>query len=160
MQIRIYIEAKEVKKADLDFTVGYKINGRIIPVDSKGNLLSDVAQPLYVTDPDDATKVLQNQGVPRIMNYVPEQESVMIRDANKDTKVKYYTFNEWSELKTRRQKVEQKGENLKTEQPKENKNINKKSDDKVEEKLEKTYEKEIKSSKKDTGLKSMFSWLK
>lgn len=154
------IEAKEVKKADLDFTVGYKINGRIIPVDSKGNLLSDVAQPLYVTDPDDATKVLQNQGVPRIMNYVPEQETVMVRDANKDTKVKYYTFNEWSELKTRRQKVEQKGENLKTEQPKENKNINKKSDDKVEEKLEKTYEKEIKSSKKDTGLKSMFSWLK
>lgn len=152
------IEAKEVKKADLDFTVIYKANGRIVPVDAKGNLLASVDQPSYVTDPEDATKVLPKQGVPRIMNYVPEQEVITVGDASEDTLVRYYTFNEWGELKAKKA-AEQKQKDLKTKKPIENKDEQEKME-KVEERQLKSAEEEKKSEKKDTGFKSMFSWLK
>lgn len=152
------IEAKEVKKADLDFTVIYKVNGRIVPVDAKGNLLASVDQPSYVTDPEDATKVLPKQGVPRIMNYVPEQEVITVGDASEDTLVRYYTFNEWGELKAKKA-AEQKQKDLKTKKPIENKDEQEKME-KVEERQLKSAEEEKKSEKKDTGFKSMFSWLK
>ena len=152
------IEAKEVKKADLDFTVIYKANGRIVPVDAKGNLLASVDQPSYVTDPEDATKVLPKQGVPRIMNYVPEQEVITVGDASEDTLVRYYTFNEWGELKAKKA-AEQKQKALKTKKPIENKDEQEKKE-KVEVKLLKSAEDEKKLEKKDTGFKSMFSWLK
>lgn len=152
------IEAKEVKKADLDFTVIYKANGRIVPVDAKGNLLASVDQPSYVTDPEDATKVLPKQGVPRIMNYVPEQEVITVGDASEDTLVRYYTFNEWGELKAKKA-AEQKQKDLKTKKPIENKDEQEKME-KVKERQLKSAEEEKKSEKKDTGFKSMFSWLK
>lgn len=152
------IEAKEVKKADLNFSVVYQANGRIVPVDAKDNSLVGVEQPSYVTDPEDATKVLPKQGVPRILNYVPEQEVITVGDAGEDTRVKYYTFSEWSELKAKK-KAEQKHKNLKTKKPIENKDEQEKKE-KVEEKPLKSAEEEKKSEKKDTGLKAMFSWLK
>ena len=76
-------------------------------MDAKDNSLVGVEQPSYVTDPEDATKVLPKQGVPRILNYVPEQEVITVGDAGEDTRVKYYTFSEWSELKAKK-KAEQK----------------------------------------------------
>ena len=101
------IDEEKVKKADLNFTVTYKANGRIVPVDTKGNVLKGVEQPFYVTDSSDATKVIKIQGVPRIMNYIPEQATITVRNASENTLVKYYTFDEMSELKVESKKIEQ-----------------------------------------------------
>ena len=101
------IDEEKVKKADLNFTVTYKANGRIVPVDAKGNVLNGVEQPPYVTDPSDATKVIKTQGVPRIMNYIPEQATITVRNASENTLVRYYTFDEMSELKAESKKIAQ-----------------------------------------------------
>lgn len=101
------IDEEKVKKADLNFTVTYKANGRIVPVDAKGNVLNGVEQPPYVTDPSDATKVIKTQGVPRIMNYIPDRATITVKDASENTLVKYYTFDEMSELKVEYKKIEQ-----------------------------------------------------
>lgn len=151
------IEAKEVKKADLNFSVVYQANGRIVPVDAKDNSLVGVEQPSYVTDPEDATKVLPKQGVPRILNYVPEQEVITVGDAGEDTRVKYYTFNEWSELKAKK-KAEQKHKNLKTKKPIENKDEQEKKE-KVEEKP-KAANSDQKKKQDHKVLKHIFPWMK
>lgn len=101
------IDEEKVKKADLNFTVTYKANGRIVPVDAKGNVLNGVEQPTYVTDPSDATKVIKTQGVPRIMNYIPDRATITVKDASENTPVRYYTFDEMSELKAESKKIEQ-----------------------------------------------------
>lgn len=101
------IDEEKVKKADLNFTVTYKANGRIVPVDAKGNVLNGVEQPPYVTDPSDATKVIKTQGVPRIMNYIPDRATITVKDASENTLVKYYTFDEMSELKVEYKKIAQ-----------------------------------------------------
>lgn len=101
------IDEEKVKKADLNFTVTYKANGRIVPVDAKGNVLNGVEQPPYVTDPSDATKVIKTQGVPRIMNYIPDRATITVKDASENTLVRYYTFDEMSELKAESKKIEQ-----------------------------------------------------
>lgn len=101
------IDEEKVKKADLNFTVTYQANGRIVPVDTKGNVLQGVERPLYVTDPSDATKVIKTQGVPRIMNYIPEQATITVRNASENTPVRYYTFDEMSELKAESKKIAQ-----------------------------------------------------
>ena len=154
------IEEKEVKKANLDFTVTYKANGRIIPVDLNGKPLKNVEQPLYVTDPDDPTKVLLTQGVPRIMGYVPEQAMIKIQDPNKDTLVKYYTFSQKSKKRSKVQKLAKKKEkNLKTKEQLEEKSSNKTVKN-IEEKTVSKDKKEKKINKKSTGIKSVFTWLK
>ena len=101
------IDEEKVKKADLNFTVTYKANGRIVPVDAKGNVLNGVEQPPYVTDPSDATKVIKTQGVPRIMNYIPDRATITVKDASENTLVRYYTFDEMSELKAESKKIAQ-----------------------------------------------------
>lgn len=108
------IEEKEVKKADVDLQVTYKQNGRIIPVNSKGNPIKNVVQPLYVTEADDATKVKRIQGVPRIMNYIPEKELITIEDPEKNTRVIYYTFSEIRELSEKKLNKEKQA-NLKND---------------------------------------------
>ena len=79
----------------------------IVPVDTKGNVLKGVEQPFYVTDPSDATKVIKIQGVPRIMNYIPEQATITVRNASENTPVRYYTFDEMSELKAESKEIAQ-----------------------------------------------------
>lgn len=66
--------------------------------------MKGVEQPFYVTDSSDATKVIKIQGVPRIMNYIPEQATITVRNASENTLVKYYTFDEMSELKVESKK--------------------------------------------------------
>lgn len=79
----------------------------MVPVDTKGNVLIGVEQPPYVTDPSDATKVIKTQGVPRIMNYIPDRATITVKDTSENTLVKYYTFDEMSELKVESKKIEQ-----------------------------------------------------
>jgi len=126
-------------------------------VDAKDNSLVGVEQPSYVTDPEDATKVLPKQGVPRILNYVPEQEVITVGDAGEDTRVKYYTFNEWNELKAKK-KAEQKHKNLKTKKPIENKDEQEKKE-KIEEKP-KAANSDQKKKQDHKVLKHIFPWMK
>jgi len=120
--------------------------------------LKGVEQPFYVTDPSDATKVIKIQGVPRIMNYIPEQATITVRNASENTPVRYYTFDEMSELKAESKEIAQ--EKSKDIKPK--KKVEEKTEEKEKEKEHplKTEEEKKKTSKKDTGLKSMFPWLK
>ena len=135
--------------------VTYKQNGRIIPVNSKGNPIKNVVQPLYVTEADDATKVKRIQGVPRIMNYIPEKELITIEDPEKNTRVIYYTFSEIRELSEKKLNKEKQAnlKNYSLEKREEKKKV-----EKIEERNFKKDEKKI--SKKETGIKDMFSWFK
>lgn len=53
---------------------------------------------MYITDTTDATKVLMEQPAPRILDYMPKNSSVVVKDPSRDTKVIYYTFDEIKEL--------------------------------------------------------------
>ena len=43
--------------------------------------------------------MIKTQGVPRIMNYIPDRATITVKDASENILVKYYTFDEMSELK-------------------------------------------------------------
>lgn len=93
-----HIDVREVEKENLDIQVSYQKNGCIVAVDSKGNEIKDAEKLVYITDPTDATKVLIEQPVPRLFNYMPEASSVIIKDPSHDTLVTYYTFAEINEM--------------------------------------------------------------
>ncbi|MDE6554803.1 MAG: hypothetical protein K2L40_02375, partial [Lactobacillus sp.] len=61
---------------------------------TKGEKIEHADQPIYITDPTDATKVLMEQPVPRLLNYLAEDSSIVVKDPSRDTKVTYYTFDE------------------------------------------------------------------
>ena len=166
------IDEEKVKKADLNFTVTYKANGRIVPVDTKGNVLKGVEQPFYVTDPSDATKVIKTQGVPRIMNYIPEQATITVRNASENTPVRYYTFDEMSELKAESKKIAQeKSKDIKPKKKVEEKTEKKEKEKEHSLKPEEENKAEITSKKEATQadgqneqdhkvLKHIFPWMK
>lgn len=83
------ISEHPVTQSDLKATITYQKNGHIIPVDKNGNLLPKVAQPAYITDPYDATRVLVSEDVPKIDKYFSETPTITIKDPSKDTKVVY-----------------------------------------------------------------------
>ena len=163
---------EKVKKADLNFTVTYKANGRIVPVDTKGNVLKGVEQPFYVTDPSDATKVIKIQGVPRIMNYIPEQATITVRNASENTPVRYYTFDEMSELKAESKEIAQeKSKDIKPKKKVEEKTEEKEKEKEHPLKTEEEKKAEITSKKEATQadgqneqdhkvLKHIFPWMK
>lgn len=92
------VKEHDVERENIDMTVKYHKNGRIIPVNSKGEEIQHVDHPVYITDPLDATKVLMEQPTPRILDYMPKTSSTVVKDPKRDTKVIYYTFNEIKEL--------------------------------------------------------------
>lgn len=71
-------------------TVSYYHNGRIIPVDSTGAPISDAPQPVYRTDPTDASAVTLNESVPNISGYVPAQSTVSPTSPVENTSVVYH----------------------------------------------------------------------
>lgn len=166
------IDEEKVKKADLNFTVTYKANGRIVPVDTKGNVLKGVEQPFYVTDPSDATKVIKIQGVPRIMNYIPEQATITVRNASENTPVRYYTFDEMSELKAESKEIAQeKSKDIKPKKKVEEKTEKKEKEKEHALKTEKENKAETNPKKESTQadgqneqdhkvLKHIFPWMK
>lgn len=101
------VKAREVDKEDIDVEVKYQRNGQIVPVNSKGEKIEYADCPTYITDPTDATKVLMEQPVPRLLNYMAQDSSIVVKDPSRDTKVTYYTFTEIKELSS--------AKNLKTE---------------------------------------------
>ena len=67
----------------------YRKNGKIIPVDEKGNPIPDVDNPTYITDQNDPTKVESNEPVPEIDGYTPSKNSVTPTNPTQDTRVVY-----------------------------------------------------------------------
>ena len=76
---------------DLNKTVivNYSQNGKIVPVDPKGNPIPNVPTPTYPTDPSDPTKVVPNEPVPNIPGMTPSTPTVTPADPGKDTPVSY-----------------------------------------------------------------------
>lgn len=98
-----FVRGRLVSSDNLEETVIYKANGRIIPVDENGNEIPDAPQPQYQTDPKDATRVLANEPVPEIAGYIAKYENVSPKDPSEDTHVVYNKnlINELQELQNR-----------------------------------------------------------
>lgn len=92
------VKEHKVERENIDVVVKYHQNGQIIPVNSKGERINHADHPVYITDTTDATKVLMEQPAPRILDYMPKNSSVVVKDPSRDTKVIYYTFDEIKEL--------------------------------------------------------------
>ncbi|MBM6754840.1 YSIRK-type signal peptide-containing protein, partial [Lactobacillus alvi] len=78
-----------VDNPNVEDTVTYTENGKIIPVDPDGNKIPNVPNPTYPTDPTDPTKVTPDEPVPKIPGYTPETPTVTPSDPGKDTQVVY-----------------------------------------------------------------------
>ncbi|WP_270362547.1 mucin-binding protein [Limosilactobacillus mucosae] len=81
-----------VDNPDVEETVTYTPNGKLIPVDENGTPIPGTDTPTYTTDPDDPTKVL-NPTVPSVDGWKPKDnqpgDSITPADPGKDTKVPY-----------------------------------------------------------------------
>ena len=83
------VPATAVTQDDIEVTVTYKPNGKIIPTDPSGNPIPNVSTPTYPTDPTDPTKVVPNEPVPDIPGMTPSTPTVTPEDPGKDTSVPY-----------------------------------------------------------------------
>ena len=84
------VPATAVTQDDIEVTVTYKPNGKIIPTDPSGNPIPNVPTPTYPTDPTDPTKVVPDEPVPDIPGMTPSTPTVTPEDPGKDTPVPYY----------------------------------------------------------------------
>ncbi|MDU6570612.1 MAG: adhesin, partial [Lactobacillus johnsonii] len=83
------VSATAVTQDDIEVTVTYTPNGKIVPVDPNGNPIPDVPTPTYPTDPTDPTKVVPDEPVPEIPGLIPSTPTVTPEDPGKDTPVPY-----------------------------------------------------------------------
>ena len=83
------VSATAVTQDDIEVTVTYMPNGKIVPVDPNGNPIPDVPTPTYPTDPTDPTKVVPDEPVPEIPGMTPSTPTVTPEDPGKDTPVPY-----------------------------------------------------------------------
>ena len=75
---------------DVEETVIYAPNGKIVPVDPNGTPIPGADTPTYPTDPNDPTKVVPNEPIPDVPGYTPVDPSpVTPTDPGKDTPVPY-----------------------------------------------------------------------
>ena len=75
---------------NVEETVTYAPNGKLIPVDPNGNPIPGADTPTYPTDPNDPTKVVPNEPIPEVPGYTPVDPSpVTPADPGKDTPVPY-----------------------------------------------------------------------
>ncbi len=75
---------------NINVTVTYAPNGKIIPVDPNHNPIQNVPQPQYPTDPKDPSKVTPDEPVPNVPGYTPSTPTVTPTDPAKDTPVIYH----------------------------------------------------------------------
>ena len=75
---------------DVEETVTYAPNGKLVPVDPNGTPIPGADTPTYPTDPNDPTKVVPNEPIPDVPGYTPVDPSpVTPNDPGKDTPVPY-----------------------------------------------------------------------
>ncbi|WP_225361607.1 mucin-binding protein, partial [Ligilactobacillus salivarius] len=56
---------------DVEETVTYAPNGKLVPVDPNGTPIPGADTPTYPTDPNDPTKVVPNEPIPEVPGYTP-----------------------------------------------------------------------------------------
>ncbi|MBW0438879.1 mucin-binding protein [Lactobacillus gasseri] len=83
------VPATAVTQDDIEVTVTYKPNGKIIPTDPSSNPIPNVPNPTYPTDPTDPTKVVPDQPVPEVPGMTPSTPTVTPEDPGKDTPIPY-----------------------------------------------------------------------
>nr|WP_068813578.1 hypothetical protein [Lactobacillus crispatus] len=83
------VPATAVTQDNIDVTVIYAKNGKIIPTDPSGKPIPNVPTPTYPTDPTDPTKVTPDEPVPDIPGLIPSKPTVTPTDPGKDTPVPY-----------------------------------------------------------------------
>ena len=75
---------------DVEETVTYAPNGKIVPVDPNGNPIPGADTPIYQNDPNDPTKVVPNEPIPDVPGYTPvDPIPITPADPGKDTPVPY-----------------------------------------------------------------------
>ncbi len=75
---------------DVEETVTYSPNGKIVPVDPNNTPIPGADTPTYPTDPNDPTKVVPNEPIPDVPGWNPVDPSpVTPEDPGKDTPVVY-----------------------------------------------------------------------
>ena len=75
---------------NVEETVTYAPNGKLVPVDPNGNPIPGADTPTYPTDPNDPTKVVPNEPIPDVPGYTPVDPSpVTPTDPGKDTPIPY-----------------------------------------------------------------------
>ncbi|MFR0593498.1 mucin-binding protein, partial [Limosilactobacillus mucosae] len=79
-----------VDNPDVEETVTYAPNGKLVPVDPNGNLIPGADTPTYPTDPNDPTKVVPNEPIPDVPNWTPvDPRPVTPSNPGDDTPVPY-----------------------------------------------------------------------
>ncbi|MDC2843045.1 mucin-binding protein [Limosilactobacillus mucosae] len=79
-----------VDNPDVEETVTYAPNGKLIPVDPNGTPIPGADTPTYPTDPNDPTKVVPNEPIPDVPNWTPVDPSpVTPANPGEDTPVPY-----------------------------------------------------------------------
>ncbi|MFR0606252.1 mucin-binding protein [Limosilactobacillus mucosae] len=79
-----------VDNPDVEETVTYAPNGKLVPVDPNGNPIPGADTPTYPTDPNDPTKVVPNEPIPDVPNWTPVDPSpVTPSNPGEDTPVPY-----------------------------------------------------------------------
>ncbi|MDC2840322.1 mucin-binding protein [Limosilactobacillus mucosae] len=79
-----------VDNPDVEETVTYAPNGKLVPVDPNGTPIPGADTPTYPTDPNDPTKVVPNEPIPDVPNWTPVDPSpVTPANPGEDTPVPY-----------------------------------------------------------------------
>ena len=79
-----------VDNPDVEETVTYSPNGKLVPVDPNGTPIPGVDTPTYPTDPNDPTKVVPNEPIPEVPGWNPVDPSpVTPTNPGEDTPVPY-----------------------------------------------------------------------
>ena len=78
-----------VDNPDVEETVTYAPNGKLVPVDPKGTPIPGADTPTYKNDPDDPSKVVPNEPTPDVPGYKTDVPNVTPEDPTKDTPVPY-----------------------------------------------------------------------
>ena len=79
-----------VDNPDVEETVTYAPNGKLIPVDPNGTPIPGADTPTYPTDPNDPTKVVPNEPIPDVPNWTPvDPSAVTPSNPGEDTPVPY-----------------------------------------------------------------------
>lgn len=85
--------SKIVPGKDAEIAVTYQKLGGFVPVDVNGKPIDGLSTISYENDPDDPTKILSNQKVPKIPGYQAAQDTITPSDPFEDTKTIYKALN-------------------------------------------------------------------